>query len=292
MLIRKSCSFCQKKALKTKYTFEDYSIFECTHCGFIFRDRKLNRIESEAIYGKNYFLKSQKDYFSNCLVPNPKNKSKINDFNSRLDLLEKNIKKSEGIKLLDIGAGTGSFGYLANKRGWKTVGVEISLFAANLARKKFNVKVYHGEVTDKNFKLNNFDIVTMWEVIANIEETSKLLKKINSILNRNGEVAILTTVVDSWLYDVAKLIYNLSFGKISYFTKEGYPLQHSNHFTRKNLRKALKKNGFKIIYHENREIPFKYTKLPKYYLPMLIILGQLAKIFGRTIQYLVIAKKV
>jgi 2-polyprenyl-3-methyl-5-hydroxy-6-metoxy-1,4-benzoquinol methylase len=292
MLIRKRCSFCQNKALTTKYSFEDYSIFECGRCGFIFRDRKLNRIESEAIYDKNYFLKSQKDYFSNCLVPNPKNKSKINDFNSRLELLEKNIKKKENIKLLDIGAGTGAFGYLANERGWKTVSVEISRFATNIARTKFKVKVYYGEVTDKNFKFKNFDIVTLWEVIANIEDTSKLLKKVNSLLNRNGEIAILSTVVDSWLYDISKIFYNLSFGKINYFIKEGYPLQHSNHFTRKNLHKALRKNGLKIVYSENREIPFKYTKLPKYYLPMLIILGRIAKIFGRTIQYLVIARKI
>ncbi len=291
MLIRKYCSFCQKKTLKTKYGFEDYSIFECRHCGFIFRDRILNRKESEAIYDKSYFLKSQKDYFSNCLVPNPKNKSKINDFESRLELIENNIKKKRGIKLLDIGAGTGAFGYLANKRGWETVSVEISLFATKIARGKFKVKVYHGEVTDKNFKLKNFDIVTLWEVIANIEDTPKLLNKVNNLLNRNGQIAVLTTVVDSWLYDIAKLIQKLSFGKINYFIKEGYPLQHSNHFTRKNLQKALRKNGFKIVYSENREIPFKYTKLPKHYLPLLIILGQIAKIFGRTIQYLVIAQK-
>lgn len=290
MQLRNICGFCKKNSLRTKHNFWNYSIVQCQSCGFIFRDQILSFKEGETLYDKDYYLNLQKEYFLNCLTPNPRDKSRINDFKSRIDLL-KNFSTSDNLKLLDVGAGTGAFGYVAQKRGWQTLSVEISPFAAKIAMEKFKVKVYRGEVTDKNFKQKNFDIVTLWESIANIEDTPKLLKAIRRVLKRNGEVAILTTVVDSWLYDIANIINKLSMGKIKYFIKEGYPIHHANHFTRSNLARLLKEQNFEIVYQSNREIPYKYTKLPKIFLPLLLVFGQIAKIFGRTIQVLLIAKK-
>lgn len=293
MKIRSVCSICKSKKFLKKYKFGDYSILECKNCQSIFRDRTLSRKQDEALYEKDYYLNLQKEYFINCLTPNPKDKSRLDDFNRRLDLLEKmsNSNKNK-IRLLDIGAGTGAFAYLAEKRGWQTQSIEISKFAAKIAREKFKVKMYRGEVTDKNFKNENFDVVTLWEAIANIENSRLLLKTVRNLLKKNGTIAILTTVVDSWLFWIADTIRLLTFGRITYFVKEGYPIHHSNHFTRRALFKVLREEGFKITYVENVEIPYKYTKLPKIFLPALIIFGSLAKLAGITIQVLVVAKKI
>ncbi|PJE58027.1 MAG: hypothetical protein COU81_02930 [Candidatus Portnoybacteria bacterium CG10_big_fil_rev_8_21_14_0_10_36_7] len=291
MKIRTSCNFCRKNKFREKYKFNNYSILECTNCKFLFRDKILSHKEEEKLYDKNYYLELQKEYFSNCLVPNPKDKSRLYDFSQRLDLLESLNTKRSKVRLLDIGAGTGAFSYLAKKRGWEVYNIEISPFVAEIARKKFNVPVYVGEVTDKRFKLKGFDVLTFWEAIANIENTTNLLKTTKNLLSKKGKIGILTTVVDSWIYDLAKIIYKFSFGKINYFINEGFPIHHANHFTRKALYKSLKKEGFKIIYVSNQEIPYKYTKLPKFFLPALFLLGKFAKLWGRTIQVLVIAQK-
>lgn len=291
MKIRTTCAVCKSKNLKTKYVFENYSIVECAKCSSLFRDRIISQKESEALYDKNYYLDLQKEYFINCLTPNPKDASRINDFNQRIDLLSTLLNKKK-IKLLDVGAGTGAFAYLAQKKGWETESIEISSFAARIARSKFKVKMYRGEVTDKKFTGKNFDVVTLWESIANIEDTPRLLSTLRKITKRNGQIALLTTVVDSWLYDIARIIYNLSFKKIKYFIKEGYPIHHSNHFTRSKLQKLLKNSGFKVIYTSNQEIPYKYTKLPKIVLPVLLTFGKIAQLSGRTIQVLIVAKRV
>ncbi len=291
MKLREFCTFCNKKSLKIKHDFGYYSVVECDSCGFLFRDRILSHKEEEKLYDKNYYLKLQKEYFLNCLTPNPKDKSRIKDFESRLDLLENLLKKGAAVNLLDIGAGTGVFGYLAQKRGWQTLNAEISAYALNIAKSKFKVKTFRGEITDKKFTGGNYDLITLWESIANIENTPRLLRTIRKLLNNHGKVAILTTVADSWLYDAANLIHKLSFSRIKYFVKEGFPIHHANHFTRAALKKALHKEGFKVIYQSNQEIPYKYTKLPKIFQPLLIILGKLANIYGRTIQVLLIAQK-
>ncbi len=291
MIQRTHCNFCNKDSLQEKYDFKDYTILQCKNCKFLFRDKILSHKEEEDLYDKDYYLNLQREYFINCLTPNPKDKSRLNDFNKRMDLLEKLNNFKKGAKLLDIGAGTGAFCYLVKARGWQTLSVEISPYAVKIAREKFKAPVYRGEVTDKKFKYSGFDVVTLWESIANIEDTPLLLKTVNKIIKKSGKLAILTTVVDSWLYDIARLINWLSFGTITYFLKEGYPIHHANHFTRYHLAKVLKQHGFKIIYRSNTEIPYKYTKLPKIYLPILVIFGQMAKIFGRTIQVLIIAEK-
>lgn len=292
MKLRSVCNLCNNKKLITKYSFDDYSILQCSRCSFIYRDRILSHKEEESLYDKDYYLKLQKEYFINCLTPNPRDQSRINDFKSRISLLKKHLKNKTNIKLLDIGAGTGAFGFLCEKEGWQTLNVEISPFAARVARNKFKVKTYVGEVTDSRFKEGNFDVITLWESIANIEDSSKLLKHVHTILKKDGKIAILTTVIDSWLYDVAEVIRKLSFGKVTYFVKEGYPIHHANHFTRINLNKLFKENQFKIIHISNKEIPYKYTKLPKYFLPLLLIFGRIANLFSRTIQVLLIAEKV
>lgn len=291
MYLRRKCGYCRKTNLKTKYQFNNYAIIQCSHCQFDFRDKILSHHEEEALYGKDYYLKLQKEYFSSCLTPNPHDKSRLSDFDLRIDLLENFNEKKNNPKLLDIGCGTGAFSYLAEKRGWQAYGIEISSYAAKIAREKFKVSVYCGEVTDKKFSPKDFDVITFWESIANIEDTPRLLKRISGILRKNGKIALLTTVTDSWLFFIAEFIYLISFGRIKYFVKEGYPIHHANHFTRQNLKKVLKTYGFEIIHWENKEIPYKYTKLPKKFLPILVILGQVAKIFGKTIQVLVIARK-
>jgi len=292
MKIRTHCNFCQKKSLGYKYSFEDYSILECKFCGFVLRDRILSFKEEEELYQKDYYLNIQKEYFINCLTPHPKDKSRMKDFSKRLELLEKITPDKKQKKLIDIGAGTGAFGYLADQRGWKSLNLEISPFAAEIAKKKFKVSVYKGNFSNNKFLEHGFEVATLWESVANIEDTHRLFKKINKVLNKNGKIAILTTVIDSWLYDLAKLIYIMTFGKVHYFVREGFPIHHSNHFTRKHLKKFLENSGFRIIYQSNEEIPYKYTKLPKYYLPLLLLVGQIAKFFGRSIQFLVIAQKI
>ncbi|MDO8487478.1 MAG: class I SAM-dependent methyltransferase [Candidatus Curtissbacteria bacterium] len=292
MKIRSQCSICGNDSFLEKYHFKDYSIFECKKCHFIYRDRILSRKEDESLYDKDYYLNLQKEYFINCLTPNPKDKSRLRDFNKRLDLLEKLLGRNKKIRLLDIGAGTGAFTYLAEKRDWQTVSIEISRFASGIARSKFNVRMYCGEVTDKNFEEKGFDVITLWEAIANIEDTRLLLKTTRNLLNKNGKIAILTTVVDSWLFYIADVIRLLTLGRVTYFVKEGYPIHHANHFSRKNLRNVLKSEGFKVIYTDNVEIPYKYTKLPRSFFPVLVTFGSLAKLFNRTIQVMIIAEKV
>lgn len=287
---RKFCNFCGNGELSLKYDFESYGILECKKCHLIFRNKILLRKEETKLYDKDYYLNLQREYFINCLTPNPKDKSRLKDFNRRINLLQGFIKKPKP-KLLDIGAGTGAFAYIAEKNGWRTSSIEISQFAAKIAREKFKIKMYRGDVTDKKFKETGFDIITLWEAIANIEDTRRLIVRVRRLLRKNGAIAILTTVVDSWLYYIANIIYWLSAKKVSYFVKEGYPIHHSNHFTRRALKKALRLEGFKVTYLENVEIPYKYTKLPKIFQPFLVIFGSIAKLTGITIQVLIVAKK-
>jgi SAM-dependent methyltransferase len=106
--------------------------------------------------------------------------------------------KKEG-HLLDVGCATGSF--LANMRhlpGWHVQGVEISDYAANVARQNFGLEVYVGALEQAAFPSESFDVVTLWDVLEHLHDPSASLAEIWRILRPGGIVAIRVPNLDSW----------------------------------------------------------------------------------------------
>ena len=88
--------------------------------------------------------------------------------------------------LLDVGAGTGDFLKMANERGWEVYGMEPNQKAASLASQKGIVL----KDSLKEFKGEQFDVVTLWHVlehIPNLEETVELL---TDLVKSNGALII------------------------------------------------------------------------------------------------------
>lgn len=89
---------------------------------------------------------------------------------------------------LEIGTGAGDLVLELAKRGYKGLGIEISDEAAEMTGEKlkdFNSGI-RAEKKDL-FKINeNFDIVIMLEVIEHIKDDMEALKKIYSLLNKDG----------------------------------------------------------------------------------------------------------
>jgi len=195
-------------------------------------------------------------------------------------------------KILDIGAGTGVFLKVARDRGWNVAGVEISQFAADIARKKFNIGLFRGELEDASFKRKSFDVVTAWDLIEHVENPRGTVTKAMELLKPGGYLVLQTTTTDSLLFRIAGAIYNLSLGKISVLAEMAYPIHHANHFDRKTVIKLLKDQEFKIVAKKNVEMHYEETSLPKIFLPILNFIGKIAGATGSTIEIFVAAKKI
>ncbi len=103
---------------------------------------------------------------------------------NKLDLID-SLEKQKG-NLLDIGAGTGDFLYVAQKARWKTIGIEPSEKAKSIAIKK---GVSFADNTDA-LESHSFDVITMWHVLEHVPNLENQIKELKRLLKPTGTILI------------------------------------------------------------------------------------------------------
>lgn len=84
--------------------------------------------------------------------------------------------------VLDIGSGTGDFLVEAKKRDWKTVGIEPSTKAKQLAKQK-GVCIVEGF---PDLEDHYFDVITMWHVLEHVPNLEFQIQELKRLLKPNG----------------------------------------------------------------------------------------------------------
>jgi len=234
-------------------TYWEYSgkfrIVKCLNCNLHFTSPRPNLNKIVKYYGEN-------DYFG---IEQVKKEKPESTFKPVYELISKHIKKG---KILDVGAGTGSFLNKYKDYGWEVDGVELTPAAIEYAKKAYGIILRKGDLFNFKLKTGYYDVVTMNHALEHMHNPLQTLIKINSLLNKNGFVVITVPNV-------------AGFGR-RIFGRDWFPWQpprHLYHFSPATLSEILKKAGFKkiVIGHnyalQNRYILFqslRYAKSPKF----------------------------
>ena len=88
--------------------------------------------------------------------------------------------------MLDIGAGTGEFLYVAKQNGWQITGIEPSDKAKGIALKKGVAFVDQMETIQDQ----SMDVVTMWHVLEHVPDLDRQISELKRILKPNGSILI------------------------------------------------------------------------------------------------------
>lgn len=147
--------------------------------------------------------------------------------------------------LLDIGCFAGFFLELAKRNKWKTFGIEPSVWAASIAKKK-GIKII-GKTLTPRIKYT-FNVITLFDVIEHVDNPTEIITLAHSLLQKDGIIVVGTPNIDSL------------FAKIM---GRNYPYLIRMHiilFSPAILKKLLEENGFKVIHKENysRTYPLYY----------------------------------
>ena len=101
------------------------------------------------------------------------------------------VRRQQG-RLLDIGCSKGMFMAVARQDGWDATGVDFNPEAIAFAKDVWNLNVHLGNAEDMGFGDQQFDLITMWDVIEHLPDPLKFLKKIKALLKPGGLLAFET----------------------------------------------------------------------------------------------------
>jgi peptidoglycan/xylan/chitin deacetylase (PgdA/CDA1 family)/SAM-dependent methyltransferase len=222
-----TCLCCESTKLKMLEGYEKDYLVKCQSCGFVFASRK----PTEENLIEHYSQYSRDDYLPPLTIVR---------YNEILDVMEKYRKTNN---LLDIGSGMGYFLDEAKKRGWNVYGTEFTDEAINIGKEK-GLIMHKGMLDPKNYKPENFDVITSFEVIEHINNPIDEMRSINEILRKGGVFYCTTPNFNSFSRLYLKNKWNniqypehLSYYTLSYYTLPTLKklLRNNNLYPIKNL---------------------------------------------------------
>jgi SAM-dependent methyltransferase len=143
---------------------------------------------------------------------------------------------SEG-RVLDIGSGWGTLLKYFDRRGFETVGLELSKPTSDFARNILGLKIYNLPVEDvSEIPESCFDLITMRHVLEHFYDPSSVLLSLREKLSDNGKVII--EVPDYGSFD------RRSFGT----QWPAFGPYHLWYFTKQSLIRFLDDTGFEVLH--------------------------------------------
>lgn len=146
-------------------------------------------------------------------------------------------------RLLDYGAGSGSFARFMAGRGFEAVGLEPYSLGTTLDEP--HLKLVQAPLTQVKDSLGKFDVITLWHVLEHLEQPVALLSELRSMLTPDGVLVVSVPNFSSWQSTVFKG---------GWFHLD--PPRHLLQFEPDTLEECLKRAGFYV----RKQAPF----LPEY----------------------------
>lgn len=284
-----TCEVCRSTNKTQLYEFADMEVLKCDDCGLVFLREAGGSIGPEILYSEDYF-QSRDEYFLKTAEQNTRQTSgeHVESFREGLKLLR--LYKRGG-RLLDLGCAVGVFLSLAKEEGWDVCGVDVSEYAISCVQKHCEAEVHAGELAEIGFPKASFDVITMWDVVEHFDHPGQTLKEVHRILKEDGIVLLDTPNEGSLLRKVARGIYWISGGRISYPTRKLYHEYHRYYFSEDTLRRMLEASGFAILQVIRKPIPREKGRGSALERAVVKAFGLLEKRLGMDYELLAIARK-
>lgn len=250
-----------KKGILIQPTY-DPSLHSCPAClsnkeRFLFKDLRGNNIyvcENCTLQFMNprYTNRYLEHYYSNYTDNDPEN---VRRWQEPLlyghDFYFQFIEKYQAPgKLLDIGCGSGYLIEAAQKRGWQVEGYDVDAQSTQTVAARLNVPVYHGDFLKLDLPPASYDAITLHQVLEHLKTPHEYLKKINSLLKKEGVLFVAVPNVHSLSNRFKYFLEGLGFRRKRrgvYYDSD----HHLMYFNTKSLSKLLKARGFEVLFVRN-----------------------------------------
>lgn len=143
--------------------------------------------------------------------------------------------------LLDFGAGTGHFAYVAKNAGWTVKGIEPSEEARKVAKEANGLELVSPD--EMPWINGEFDIITLWHVLEHLPNLGEHMKRFANSIRSGGALIIAVPNHES----LDSNIYQSSWAALD------VPL-HLYHFKKKNIEQLAEAHG--MVLENVKNMPF------------------------------------
>jgi 2-polyprenyl-3-methyl-5-hydroxy-6-metoxy-1,4-benzoquinol methylase len=213
-----------------------FNLAACENCGLEFLHPRPTEEEIIRCYDSDYFTRrtdrGYDDYFSEPIRSEIERVIALNLKALSFDRYENDLVAPR--RSLDIGCAAGYFVNHLRGRGWESQGIDVSKPCTDFALKKLSLSVLNGNYLETVY-LERFDLITLWATIEHLHHPELVLAKAFKDLRTGGMIYLSTC--------------RTGFGFMKLFGSSwryyNFP-EHLFFFSLSNLKKLLRKNGFKI----------------------------------------------
>jgi len=147
-------------------------------------------------------------------------------------------------RLLDVGCGEGSFLHEAKMLGWQVEGSEISNEGCRLAKSRWDIEPFCGEVAQAPWPPASFDVVTLWHVVEHVPDPVSLMQTVAQLTAPGGRIIVACPNRRSYLFNLA---YRIGRGRPPHLFHPDDRELHLSHFTVSSLRRLLELQSLRVI---------------------------------------------
>jgi 2-polyprenyl-3-methyl-5-hydroxy-6-metoxy-1,4-benzoquinol methylase len=242
------CDCCSTREVAREFIRADgMRVVECAACGLAYLNPRPRPEFISIFYEKDYFTGASAERGEGGLNLNldlaSSEMSEKRSLPWAIEILNKKINGFNGKRVLEIGCATGDLLKQIINEGADAKGLEISDFAANIARKR-GLDVTTGTI--EHYVSNNhdkFDVVIALEVIEHVLSPMRFIKSCTKIIKPGGFLVLSTPN-----YFCSRRFHNEWFGFKSSF-------EHIYFLNLKTIRAVAKKNNLYVDYWETSSFP-------------------------------------
>jgi len=150
------------------------------------------------------------------------------------------IRYARGHRLLDIGAGLGTFAHMAEQLDFDVTGIELSQEQSKRAKELYGINLINMDIFECYRELGKFDVIHMHHVLEHLLSPSRLFSILGNLVNSNG---ILVIEVPYQLQRIQDPLYHLA-------RRENTSKWYGDHlyfFSPKTLKNYIELSGFHVI---------------------------------------------
>jgi len=154
-------------------------------------------------------------------------------------------------RLLDVGAGLGTFLAIARAKGWTVAGTEVSEIAIAHARDIYGIDLVPGELRSDSV-VGPFDVIALWHVIEHVSDPVSTLRICRSLLLPDG-ILIVGLPNDATSAQALSAIVRGARRLLGREIRPRYEVlrpgveSHLSHFTPRTIRRALAEAGLDVV---------------------------------------------